>query len=1000
MPLTPASRLGPYEIVALLGAGGMGEVYRARDARLKRDIAIKVLPDAVASSPERLARFEREATTVAGLNHPNIVVLHSIEEAQGTRFLTMELVEGSSLEQSVTPGGLPIARVIELGIALADALAAAHEKGVIHRDLKPANVMLTKDGRVKVLDFGLAKLAAPDSDPDSTHEATRTTLTSAAGHVVGTVPYMAPEQVRGEAVDARTDLFALGVLLYELASGTRPFAGATPADISSAILRDAPESLDALRSDLPRDLGRIVSRCLEKNPRERVQSALDVSNELHRLRRDLERGRISGSSRIEDRPTGNLPLSLDSFVAREQELASVVALLAEARLVTLTGVGGTGKTRLALEAAHRLSADFPDGAWLVELAPVTHAEAVPNVVGDLLGVRQGPGKALVQSIADALRHRAMLLVLDNCEHVLDTVAELATLIARQCADVRILATSREALGIGGERILRLQSLSDPEGARLFRDRALAAGAIGILEMEALERLSHRLDGMPLAIELAAARCGTMTPEDIERRLDHRFQLLRGTRRGRIERHQTLHQTVAWSYELLEPQEQRVFDRLSVFAGGFTLDAARAVAGGEDLDALEVEEAIAALVARSMTLAQNTEDSVRYRLLETLRQFGEERLLASGDAPEVRRRHVRYFADFMTRAWSGLWSTDASAWIRAVDREFENLRVAVYAAIDLRDREALGALLKPHYFWAWHSLRYEVGDWAEAALEVSPEPAFARALAVHLRVHGGRPEEGVRLAAKLDDPEKAGDPDAVCLTTLSHLMAAMPAGGPAISEWMRRAAVAGERTGNAALATLLKSMQAVPKTMAGEMDEARRIAVEAYDQAKAIGNPIALCEASFHMGRTHADSDPEVALEYFDRATELAEKHRLPFFARSAETEAAAATARIGDASSGGMRLSLALRAFIHSGDRGQLWTSAHHLLYFLVRIQRSEDALRIWRELGSRRSWVSQPLRDELTRLLGPPGEAVLSDDELIERIVGVLDTLDREARDPGASSG
>ena len=290
MPLTPATRLGPYEILALLGAGGMGEVYRARDTRLKRDIAIKVLPDAVASSPERLARFEREATTVAGLNHPNIVVLHSIEEAEGTRFLTMELVDGQSLDQSIPAGGLPAARVVELGVALADALAAAHEKGVIHRDLKPANVMLTKDGRVKVLDFGLAKLAIPDGSTDLTRAAV-----SDPGLVVGTMPYMAPEQIRGEAVDARTDLFALGVVLHELSCGKRPFAGGTQVEIGYAILHDPPVPLRALRPDLPQDLTRIVSRCLEKNPRERFQTALDVSNDLRGLRKELERG-ASGSA--------------------------------------------------------------------------------------------------------------------------------------------------------------------------------------------------------------------------------------------------------------------------------------------------------------------------------------------------------------------------------------------------------------------------------------------------------------------------------------------------------------------------------------------------------------------------------------------------------------------------------------------------------------------------------------------------------------------------------
>jgi eukaryotic-like serine/threonine-protein kinase len=290
MPLTLGSRLGPYEIVAPLGAGGMGEVYRARDPRLKRDIAIKVLPADVTSSPDRLARLEREATTVAGLNHPNIVVLHSIEEAGGIRFLTMELVEGRSLSELVAPGGLPLAQLLDLGIPLADALVAAHEKGVVHRDLKPANVMVTPEGRLKVLDFGLAKLAQVESHVDATRAATLAAPISDVGQIVGTVPYMAPEQIRGEPVDARADLFSLGVLIYELASGKRPFVGQSRADISSAILRDSPPSLTSLRGDMPSELAHVVERCLEKNPRERFQTALDVLNELRSVRRTLEHG--------------------------------------------------------------------------------------------------------------------------------------------------------------------------------------------------------------------------------------------------------------------------------------------------------------------------------------------------------------------------------------------------------------------------------------------------------------------------------------------------------------------------------------------------------------------------------------------------------------------------------------------------------------------------------------------------------------------------------------
>ncbi|HEY6000727.1 MAG TPA: protein kinase [bacterium] len=294
MLLTSGARLGPYEIVAPLGAGGMGEVYRALDPRLGREVAIKVMPRAVASSPDRLARFEREARTVAGLNHPNIVVLHSIEEAAGVRFLTMELIEGQDLASYIAPGGLPVARLLDVAIPIADALAAAHEKGVVHRDLKPGNVMVTRDRRVKVLDFGLAKLTKADPDPRLASAVTMVSPISDTADVIGTLPYMAPEQVRREAVDPRTDLFSFGVLVYELATGRRPFTGRTLADVSSAILRDAPPPLASVRADLPGDLERIVGRCLEKHPRDRFQTALDLGNDLRGLRRTLERGAQAG----------------------------------------------------------------------------------------------------------------------------------------------------------------------------------------------------------------------------------------------------------------------------------------------------------------------------------------------------------------------------------------------------------------------------------------------------------------------------------------------------------------------------------------------------------------------------------------------------------------------------------------------------------------------------------------------------------------------------------
>jgi serine/threonine protein kinase len=284
MPLTAGTCIGTYRIVAPLGSGGMGEVYRANDSKLGRDVALKVLPEAVARDDDRLARFEREARMVAALNHPNIVTLYSIEEIGGVRFLTMEHVDGQSLDRILPPGGLPIGRALDVALALADALAAAHEKGIVHRDLKPGNVMVANDGRVKVLDFGLAKHSAGDVGSSTK---TVTSPITAGATVLGTIPYMAPEQLRGEQVDPRSDVFALGIVLYELVSGHRPFRGASQLEVCSAILRDSPMPLTSFRPELPQGLGRIVQRCLEKEPDGRFQSAKELRNELSRLRREL-----------------------------------------------------------------------------------------------------------------------------------------------------------------------------------------------------------------------------------------------------------------------------------------------------------------------------------------------------------------------------------------------------------------------------------------------------------------------------------------------------------------------------------------------------------------------------------------------------------------------------------------------------------------------------------------------------------------------------------------
>ena len=293
MELSAGTRLGPYEILAPLGAGGMGEVYRARDPRLKRDVALKVLPEEMAQDSERLERFEREAQTLAALNHPHIVTIHTVEEAEGVRFLTMELVEGKTLTQVTPRGGLALPEFLRLAVPLSEAVAAAHEKGVTHRDLKPGNVMVTDDGRVKVLDFGLAKVEPEAGEMDGSDAPTA--HATGAGRVMGTAPYMSPEQVEGKAVDHRSDVFSLGILFYEMLTGDRPFQGDTSAAVASSILRDSPSVMEQ-KADLPRDLGKLIRHCLEKDPRKRYQSTLDLANDLDELRREVDSGEARTSS--------------------------------------------------------------------------------------------------------------------------------------------------------------------------------------------------------------------------------------------------------------------------------------------------------------------------------------------------------------------------------------------------------------------------------------------------------------------------------------------------------------------------------------------------------------------------------------------------------------------------------------------------------------------------------------------------------------------------------
>jgi serine/threonine protein kinase len=295
--LNSGTTLSHYRILAKLGEGGMGEVYRALDTRLGRDVALKVLPASLANDPDRIERFKREARVVAALNHPHIVTLYSVEESPSTgsgqadsvHFLTMELVEGDTLQARVMPGGMPMPEVLDIGWAVADALTAAHAKGIVHRDLKPANVMIAQDNRVKVLDFGLAKM----KDEDVPGAEAETIARTGIGIVMGTMPYMSPEQVEGKPVDHRSDLFSLGIMLHEITAGRRPFGGDSQAALLSSILRDPAPDLCTLRADVPRAFADLVARCLEKHPDRRVQTSKEIRERVDAIRRGVDSDRVA-----------------------------------------------------------------------------------------------------------------------------------------------------------------------------------------------------------------------------------------------------------------------------------------------------------------------------------------------------------------------------------------------------------------------------------------------------------------------------------------------------------------------------------------------------------------------------------------------------------------------------------------------------------------------------------------------------------------------------------
>ncbi|NGP07772.1 protein kinase [Rhodococcus sp. 14C212] len=791
-PPSPAVELAGagFDDVQEIGRGGFGVVYRCTQADLDRTVAVKVLT--VDLDEENRARFFREQRAMGRLTgHPHIVnILQVGATDSGRPYIVMPYHPQDSLEARIRKGGpLALDQVLRLGVKMAGAIETAHRLGILHRDVKPANILLTEYGEPELADFGIAHISGG--------------FETATGAVTGSPAYTAPEVLGGAPPSPAADIYGLGATLFSALTGHAAFERRSGEQVVAQFLRITTQTVPDLREHgIPEDVSDTIARAMSREPGQRPATAADFGEQLRALQRDhgfpvddmalraepdaqgsgeqptSRGGRLSPPSSPLG-ATGSLPLELTSFVGRRHELAEAKNLLAGSRLVTLTGIGGVGKTRLAVRAAAAVQRDYADGVRLVELGELRDGASLVEAVTAAVGVRDHSARPGREVLTEFLAPRQVLVVLDNCEHMVDAVAELAELLLRSCPRVRILATSREPLVLGGEAVLRVPPLAVPDPQRrlslrglpqydavkLFVERAAAAvPGFALTEDNAMAvaGICHRLDGLPLPIELAAARLRALSPEQILDRLTDRYTLLTRGSRGAPTRQQTLRWCIDWSFELCTAGEQLVWGRVAVFAGSFELDAAERVCG-EGLEAGELLDTLTSLVEKSILIREEHRSAVRFRMLETLREYGREKLEATGEDLAVRRRHRNWYEKLALGAEAEWISARQLDWIARLKWEQPNLREALEFSLDDDPAAGLRIAAALYMFWASQGLYSEGRRWYDQLLARRSGPLtleWVKALYcasvmanVQGDVHTGTAlvEEARTLAAQTADP---------------------------------------------------------------------------------------------------------------------------------------------------------------------------------------------------------------------------------------------------------
>jgi len=747
---------GKYLLERRIGTGGMGVVFLARHLALDRRVAVKFVSNALVDNAAAIRRFEREAVVMARLKHPNIVTIHDfgISDDIGA-YLVMEMLEGVTLTQEIRKAGwLPVDRAVAIVGDVCRAVEAAHAAGIIHRDLKPDNVFLesTPDGfdTVKVLDFGIAKLCESDDDDEPTNSV----------GVVGTPAYMSPEQCRDDVIDARSDVYALGCVLFTCLAGRPPFTGDSVVSLLVRHVDATPPRPSSFNPDLPEELDDVVLRALSKSPGDRQPSAAEFATQMRRavgVRFEAPRERSAVDlTATRERASASMPRAstlpepVTSFIGREDDLEALVASIDSCRFVTLIGPGGIGKTRLALEAGRVVRDRFEDGVFVVDLRQCSTKLGVARAFAEHFDVREDPDRPLLETLGETLRNRSALVIADTCEHVVDVVGHVFESLLGAAPRLRIVATSREALDAEGETLFHVLPLEVPRASRRARDtdEILSASAVrlfveraqrkrkdvdlGAENMELIGRLCTLLDGIPLAIELAAARSNVMTVRQMVDRMNDRFELL--TIGGRSGRPRTLRAVIDWSYRLLSDAEREVFARMSVFEGGCTLEAIRSVCRLTDAPTAEVDDLAAALVNKSLVMLEERKEGVRYRMLDTIREYASERLMASDEEARVRQRFIAWVCEEAEITQFGITrGQDQKASLDRCDREAGNFEAALRWAIrdgnDLRAGLVLAARLC--HYWGLHGRAVEGIGWLTdaqtAASSLGPSAELAAAM---------------------------------------------------------------------------------------------------------------------------------------------------------------------------------------------------------------------------------------------------------------------------------